>query len=174
VAASLPRQAVLVGHGVGALVVAYAMGRYPAKAAVLAGPVLDGWPALRAALRTNLFGTLPAVFGGRLRLSRRQLFSASMPAEEADAYLARIRCHPRRELVSHAPAPRPVGNPPVLVVGSPDDRVVPRKSLDRTAARYGGAPLLFPGMAHDLMLDAGWAEPIEAILDWLAKELPPR
>ena len=44
-------------------------------------------------------------------------------------------------------------------------------ALDRTAARYGGAPLLFPGMGHDLMLDARWAEPIDAILDWLEKEL---
>jgi hypothetical protein len=59
----------------------------------------------------------------------------------------------------------------VLVAGSPDDRIVSRKSLDRTAAEYGGAPLLFPGMGHDLMLDAGWAEPIDAILDWLAKQL---
>jgi pimeloyl-ACP methyl ester carboxylesterase len=173
VAASLPRQAVLVGHGVGALVVARALGRYPAKAAVLAAPVLDGWVTLGAALRANPFGTLPALAGGRLRLNRRQLFSADLPAEEADAYLDRIvRQRPRRELITHGPAPRPVGDPPVLVVGSPDDRVVPRTSLDRTAARYGGAPLLFPGMGHDLMLDATWSEPIEAILDWLTKELP--
>ena len=65
----------------------------------------------------------------------------------------------------------PVGNPPVLIAGSPDDRVVPRSSLDRTATRYGGAPLLFPGMGHDLMLDASWVEPLDAILDWLTKEL---
>jgi pimeloyl-ACP methyl ester carboxylesterase len=74
-------------------------------------------------------------------------------------------------LITHRALPKPVGAPPVLVVGSPDDRVVPRSSLDRTAARYGGAPLLFPGMGHDLMLDAGWREPIDAILDWLTKEL---
>jgi len=171
-AASLPRQTVLVGHGAGALVVAHALARYPAKAAVLASPVLDGWASLGAALRANPVGTLPAMLGGRLRLSRRQLFSAALPAEQADEYLGRIdRVRPRRELVTHGPAATPVGGPPVLVVGSPDDRVVPRKSLDRTAARYGGAPLLFPGMAHDLMLDAGWAEPIEAIIDWLDKEL---
>jgi hypothetical protein len=60
------------------------------------------------------------------------------------------------------------------VTGSPDDRVVPRASLDRTGVRYGGAPLLFPGMGHDLMLDEGWADPIEAILDWLDKQLPAR
>jgi hypothetical protein len=42
-------------------------------------------------------------------------------------------------------------------------------SLNRVAAGYGGAPLLFPGMGHDMMLDAGWAEPIDAIIDWLSK-----
>jgi pimeloyl-ACP methyl ester carboxylesterase len=170
-AAALPRQAVLVGHGAGALVVAHAMGRYPAKAAVLTSPVLDGWTTLWSALRVNPFGTLPALVGGRLRLNRRQLF-ARLPVEQAQEYLERIeRVRPRRELVTHAPAPRPVGDPPVLVAGSPDDRVVPRSSLDRTAARYGGAPLLFPGLGHDLMLDEGWAEPIDAVLDWLDKQL---
>ncbi|GID32105.1 alpha/beta hydrolase [Paractinoplanes brasiliensis] len=171
VAASLPRQTVLVGHGTGALVVAYAMGRYPARAAVLAAPVMDGRPTLWAALRTNPFGTLPAIFGGRLRLNRKQLFSPGLPDERAREILDRLDARPRRELVTHKPAPDPAGDPPVLVVGSPDDRVVPRKSLDRTATRYGGAPLLFPGMGHDLLLDVAWAEPIEAILDWLTKEL---
>jgi len=174
VAASLPRQAVLVGHGAGALIVARALARYPARAAVLVAPVLDGWTVLGAALRTNFFGTLPAVFGHRLRLSRRQLFSAALPKSEADAYRRRLRpagATAQWELVTHGPVPRPVGSPQALVVGSPDDRVVPRASLDRTAARYGGAPLLFPGMGHDLMLDANWVEPIDAILDWLTKEL---
>jgi pimeloyl-ACP methyl ester carboxylesterase len=174
VAASLPRQTVLVGHGAGALIVAQALGRYPARAAVLAAPVLDGWATFRAALKANFFGTVPAVFGGRLRLSRRQLFSPELPVEKAEAYrklLTPANAKSQRELVTHQPLPTPVGNPPVLVVGSPDDRVVPRSSLDRTAARYGRAPLLFPGMGHDLMLDAGRAEPIDAILDWLTKEL---
>jgi pimeloyl-ACP methyl ester carboxylesterase len=174
VAAALPRQAVLVGHGAGALVVAQALGRYPARAAVLAAPVLDGWATLGAALRANPFGTLPAVFGGQLRLSRRQLFSSALGADEAAAYLARLGragAKPQFQLVTHGALRKPVGRPPMLVVGSPDDRVVPRSSLDRTAGRYGAAPLLFPGMGHDLMLDAKWAEPIDAILDWLAKEL---
>nr|WP_296073493.1 alpha/beta hydrolase [uncultured Actinoplanes sp.] len=115
-AASLPRQAVLIGHGTGAIVVAHALERYPARAAVLAAPARSRW------------------------------------------------------LPSRGELPRPVGNPPVLVVGSPDDRVVPRKSLDGVAARFGGAPLLFPGMSHDLMRDVSWSEPIDAILDWLTKE----
>jgi len=174
VAAALPRQTVLLGHGAGALIVARALARYPARAAVLVAPVLDGWAALGAALRANPLGTVPAVFGAALRLSRRQLFSAGLPAAEADAYRERLRpagAKAQWQLVTHGPVARPVGNPPVLIAGSPDDRVVPRRSLDRAAARYGGAPLLFPGMGHDLMLDANWAEPIDAILDWLTKEL---
>jgi alpha-beta hydrolase superfamily lysophospholipase len=170
VAASLPRQAVLVGHGTGVLVVARALGRYPARAAVLAAPVLDGLRALGAAVRANPFGTLP----GRLRPRRRQLFSAGVPDAAADAYLGRLRrtdVRAQAELVRHAPLPAPVGRPPVLVLGSPDDRVVPRSALDRAAGRYGTAPLLFPGMGHDLMLEPNWIEPIDAMLDWLGKEL---
>ncbi|WP_229073800.1 alpha/beta hydrolase [Actinoplanes sp. DH11] len=170
VAASLPRRTVLLGHGVGALVVARALGRYPARAAVLVAPVLDGWAALGSAVRANPSGTLPALFGGRLRLSARQLFAGAAPEGVLDRLGAGSR--PRPELLTRAALPRPVGAPPVLVAGSPDDRVVRRPALDRAAARYGGAPLLFPGMGHDLMLETGWTEPIDAILDWLAKELP--
>ncbi|MEV6301027.1 alpha/beta fold hydrolase [Actinoplanes sp. NPDC051861] len=169
-AASLPRQTVLIGHGVGALVVSRALSRYPARAAVLVAPVLDGWAALGAALRSNPFGTLPAVFGGRLRLSARQMFGPSLPVEEAAAYLERVDARPRAELLGRAAPPAPVGAPPTLVAGSPDDRIVRRGALDKAAAHYGGAPLLFPGMGHDLMLDTGWVEPIDAILDWLGKE----
>src|SRR4051794_18760010 len=87
VAAALPRRAGLVGHGAGALVVQRAPARYPARAAVLAAPVLDGWAPLAAAVRTNPLGTLPAVVGGRLRLNRRQLFGPDLPADRATEYL---------------------------------------------------------------------------------------
>jgi pimeloyl-ACP methyl ester carboxylesterase len=174
VAAGLPRQTVLVGHGAGALVVSHALARYPARAAVLVAPVPAGWSALGAALRANPFGTLPALVGAAPRLSRKQLFGAELPAATAEEYRARLVRTPaavyRQVLFANPPA-APVGDPPTLVVGSPDDRVVPRAALDRTAGRFGGAPLLFPGMAHDLMLDTNWREPIDAILDWLTKEL---
>jgi pimeloyl-ACP methyl ester carboxylesterase len=156
-AAALPRQTVLVGHGVGAMIVAAALGRYPARAAVLVCPALDRGAIIGTGLRVNAAGTLPAVFGGRLTMSGRQL---AQPGNAVPHKIPRL-----------TDRPRPVGDPPMLVVGSPDDRVVPRKSLDRAAAHYGGAPLLFPGMGHDLMVGEGWAEPIDAILDWLGKEL---
>jgi pimeloyl-ACP methyl ester carboxylesterase len=173
-AAGLPRQAVLVGHGAGALVVAHALARYPARAGVLVAPVCGGWRVLATALRRNPLGTLPAAFGGRPRLGHRQLFSRELPEATARAHAARRgRASARAQwqlLTGRSPEPA-VGDPPLLVVGSPDDRVVPVPALTRVAARYGGAPLLFPGMGHDLMLDARWREPIDAILDWLGGRL---
>ncbi|GAB3941618.1 hypothetical protein GCM10027614_27270 [Micromonospora vulcania] len=163
----------LVGHGAGALVVAHALARYPARAAVLVAPVFGGWGVLGTALRRNPAGTLPAAFGGPLRLSRAQLFSRELPDAQARQYVGRLGRAGRRAQWSllGGPAVEPaVGAPPVLVLGSPDDRVVPASALTRVARRYGSAPLLFPGMGHDLMLDARWSEPIDAILDWLEKE----
>lgn len=173
VAARLPRQCVLIGHGVGALAVGYALARYPARAGVLVAPVFGGLGVAANALWRNPAGTLPAVFGGRLRLRRGQLFGGELGTVQAREYGARVTGAdaPRiwwQLLVERATEP-PVGDAPVLVVGSPDDRIVPRRSLERVARRYGGAPLLFPGMGHDLMLDARWQEPIDAILDWLEK-----
>ncbi|MEH1057775.1 alpha/beta fold hydrolase [Micromonospora sp. CPCC 206171] len=173
VAAGLPRQAVLVGHGAGALVVTHALARYPARAAVLAAPVLGGWSTAGVALRRNPVGTLPALFGAGLRLHRRQLFSGELPEADARRHVARLGRAGRRaqwQLLAGREAEPAVGRPPVLVLGSPDDRVVPPAALTRAARRYGSAPLLFPGMGHDLMLDARWREPIDAILDWLVKD----
>ena len=138
----------LIGHGAGALVVAQAMARYPAKAGVLISPI----------------------FGRQLR--RRGLFSSEVPPEVAKGYVARLDKVPfgaRWELLRRQEPEAPVGDPPVLVVGSPDDKMVSDKALEVVARRYSGAPLLFPGMGHDLMLDARWTEPIDAILDWLQK-----
>ncbi len=176
VAASLPRQAVLVGHGAGALVVAQAMARYPARAGVLVAPVLGGLRMSAAVAVRSPLATVPALFGGALRPRRAELFGRELPDAAAREYAHRLGRASRLaqwQLMVARPPERPVGHPPVLVMGSPDDRLVPQAALTRAASWYGGAPLLFPGMGHDLMLDTRWVEPIDAILDWLEKNPTP-
>lgn len=170
VAASLPRRAVLVGHGVGGLVVAQAVARYPAQAGVLVAPVARGWRTLGSALLRHPFGVLPGLFGGTVGLRRGQLFSRTLGASVAQQYRARLdRSAPRVQwqLLLRRKLESPAANTPMLVVGSPHDRLVSQRALQKVAAQYGAEPLLFPGMGHDLMLDTRWAEPIDAILDWL-------
>ncbi|MGH8880347.1 MAG: alpha/beta hydrolase, partial [Stackebrandtia sp.] len=55
----------------------------------------------------------------------------------------------------------------VLVAGGPDDRKTSAKVLETAARAYEVTPLLFPGIGHDFMNDAGWQAPLDAILDWL-------
>jgi pimeloyl-ACP methyl ester carboxylesterase len=172
VAVTLSHQAVLVGHGAGALVVAQALARYPARAGVLVAPVFGGFGTALSMAARRPFAVLPALFGGRVRVGRRQLFSRELPTAVGQRYASRLgRASSRAQwqlVRSHVPE-NPVGDPPVLVVGSPDDRLVSQSELARVAKRYGGAPLLFPGMGHDLMLEPRWREPVDAILDWLEK-----
>ncbi|MBT8225998.1 MAG: alpha/beta fold hydrolase [Dactylosporangium sp.] len=172
IAAGLPRQAVLVGHGAGALVVAMALSRYPARAGVLVSPVFGGFGTALSLLRRNPVGAFPGLFGGTVRLGPRQLFSRALSTASAREYADRLAGPSRRAqraLVRRQEPERPVGDPPVLVLGSPDDRMVARTALEQVAERYGIAPLLFPGMGHDLVLDARWREPADAICDWLLK-----
>ena len=77
------------------------------------------------------------------------------------------------QLLMHRPARPPLGSPPMLVLASPDDRLVPVRGVRSTAARYGAEMVEYPGMGHDLMLDARWREPLDAMLRWLGKVAAP-
>ena len=61
---------------------------------------------------------------------------------------------------------------PVLVAGTPQDRLVRVADVRRTAHDLGVEPVWFPGMGHDLMLDDGWDRVLETVLAF-ADALPP-
>ncbi len=172
-AAAIPRPAVLVGHSMGGLVVQRALARYAAPAAVLVAPV-PAHPAvasLAAIARRHPLDALRIVGGGSLPLRLEYLFH-ELDAEEAQRQADRCGGESavvQYQLLMHRPSGRPLGSPPVLVLATPDDRLVPIRGVRSTAARYGARVEEFPGMGHDLMLDARWREPLAALLDWLPK-----
>jgi pimeloyl-ACP methyl ester carboxylesterase len=170
-AAGLPRPPVLVGHSMGGLVVQRALARYAARAAVLVAPV-PRHPAVASLLaiaRRHPLDALRIVAGGSLPLRPEYLVHE---LDDADARRVADRCGPESavvqyQLLLHRPAGPPLGSPPVLVLATPDDRLVPVRGVRATAARYGARIEEFPGMGHDLMLDARWREPLTTMLDWL-------
>jgi pimeloyl-ACP methyl ester carboxylesterase len=172
-AAALPGPAVLVGHSMGGLVVQQALARYAARAAVLVAPV-PAHPAvasLAAIARRHPLDALRIVGGGSLPLRPDYLFHE---LDEPQARAHADRCGGESavvqyQLLLHRPARPPLGSPPVLVLASPDDRLVPVRGVRSTAARYGAEIVEFPGMGHDLMLDARWREPLDTMLTWLDK-----
>ncbi|UOY02220.1 alpha/beta hydrolase [Blastococcus sp. PRF04-17] len=175
-ALALPRPAVLVGHSMGGLVVQQALARYAARAAVLVAPV-PAHPAvasLVAIARRHPADALRIVAGGSLPLRPDYLFHE---LEHAEAQAHSGRCHGESALVQyqllmHRPPRPPLGSPPVLVLATPDDRLVPIGGIRATARRYRAEVVEFPGMGHDLMLDARWREPLAAMLRWLGKRFP--
>ena len=173
----LPGVPVLVGHAMGSLVVQHVLDRYPARAAVLVTPVPPdhGLDVVAHLAVHNPAGLARALAGRTLRFRGRDLFSAELPEATAAAHVARLgEESPLAQLQLALPRrPRPT-MAPVLVLGTPDDEVIPRSAVARTAHHYATTPHWFPGMGHDLMLDARWRQPLDVLLDWVDATVPPR
>jgi pimeloyl-ACP methyl ester carboxylesterase len=175
-AASLPAQPVIVGHSLGGLVVQKAIARYPARAAVLVAPIpaRPGVGTLASITRRHPEDAAKIMLGGSLPMRPQYLFNRLGP-EEAKAYADRCGDESpaaQFQVLLHLPAGPPKGGAPVLVLGAPDDALVPIPDVRDTARRIGAELIEFPGVGHDLMLDGGWQEPAEAMLDWIAAAVP--
>lgn len=176
-AVSLPAPPVLVGHSMGGLIVQLVLERYPAPAGVLLAPapLHSGLRALAAIAKDRPTHALRAILGGSLPMTADALYEGLEPAT-AQAYADRCgRESPlaQYDVVLTSRRLGPVRSP-VLVVGTPDDRYVPLADVTRTAAAFGAEPLLFPGLGHDLMLDAGQDRVLGAVLDWVDATVPSR
>lgn len=70
------------------------------------------------------------------------------------------------ELISRQPE-MAVSPTPLLVLGAEGDRLTPPRTIEATARAYGAPVQIFPGMAHDMMLEPRWEAVAERILAWL-------
>ncbi len=64
------------------------------------------------------------------------------------------------------PRPKRV-SAPLLVLGGGCDRTIPPREVRATARAYGVEAEIFPGMAHNMMLDPGWESVTGRIDSWL-------
>jgi pimeloyl-ACP methyl ester carboxylesterase len=56
---------------------------------------------------------------------------------------------------------------PLLVIGAADDMVIPQKGIQASARVYGTTAVIFPNMAHDVMLEGNWQAVADCILEFL-------
>ena len=71
------------------------------------------------------------------------------------------------QVLLHRPPDRPRGHPPTLVIGSPDDALIPIGDVRDTARRLSAELFEFPGPGHDLMLDGSRDQVGAAVLEWI-------
>jgi pimeloyl-ACP methyl ester carboxylesterase len=179
VAEQLPAAPVLVGHSNGGAVVQKYLETHSAPAAVLMASVPPAGAlatALRMARRHPLqfakanltFSLYPIV--STPELAREAFFSPSMPDEQVRTYCAKMRDESFLGfldiLALNLPRPQRV-KAPVLVMGAANDTVFRPHQVEATARAYHTQAVIFPNMAHGMMLEAGWQSVADRIIAWL-------
>ena len=177
VASSLPSPPVLIGHSMGGAIVQLVLEQYPAPAGVLLAPapLHSGARAMVAIGKDRPTHVLRALAGGSLPMTADALFCGLDPVT-AERYAD--RCGRESPLAQYdiAFGRRTLGpvRAPVLVIGTPDDKMVPVADVRRTAREHGAVPVWFPGIGHDLMLDRGQERVLETVLEWVGRAVPSR
>jgi len=55
-------------------------------------------------------------------------------------------------------------------MGATNDRLISPSEVEATARTYHTQAEMFPDMAHDMMLEAGWQMVADRILGWLSMQ----
>ncbi|WP_156687418.1 alpha/beta hydrolase [Mycobacterium sp. Marseille-P9652] len=187
VADSLGEKPVVIGHSMGGCVVQKYLESHHAPGAVLLASVPPSGIALFLLRRLRrhpwLFTRELAKtrslqgIGGTPELCREAFFSGAAREGEVARFTARL-CeeyvgrHVVDMLVLNRPRPHLV-SAPVLVLGAEQDTCFSVDEVHETARAYRTRAEIFPGMAHDMMLEPGWAVVAERIHGWLESRCPP-
>jgi pimeloyl-ACP methyl ester carboxylesterase len=174
----LPSHPVLIGHSMGGAVVQKYLERHAAPAGVLlasvppAGVLATTLRITRrhptAFLKANLTLSLYPLIATPA-LAQEHFFSPTMPNDQLMSYVRRLQdesyCAFLDMLALNLPRPRRVTTP-ILVLGAANDTIFHPPEVEATARAYGTNATIFPNMAHDMMLEAGWRDVADHMLGW--------
>ncbi len=179
VIATLGTPPVLIAHSLGG----YVLQKFFEEHSMPAGVLLASLPTsgilgmLLRMFKRHPVSTLKALllfnpwyFVSTPALAKDYLFSEDIPDEKFREYYSHIQPELFRVALEAAflnlPHPRKVTTP-LLLLSAADDRVFTVSEQQRTAKAYGTETVLYPNMAHDMMLERGWQSVADRILDWL-------
>ena len=176
---SMSTPPVLVAHSMGGYVVQKYLEGHSAPAGVLLAsiPTSGIIGMLLRMLRRDPVSTLKALlllnpwyFVSTPALAKDYLFSDDYPNDKFLEYYPYIQPESFRLALEAAlfKLPRPgKGSTPLLVLGAGDDRVFTVSEQQKTARAYKTEAIIYPKMAHDMMLEQGWVTVADQILNWL-------
>ncbi|MCP5097483.1 MAG: alpha/beta hydrolase [Chloroflexi bacterium] len=178
IANQLPQRPIVIGHSLGGFITQKYLETYHAPAGILMasappkGVFRTSISYLRrhplAFLKTNVTLNLGPIIGTPA-LAREMLFSPDMPESNFSEYFAQLQDESYLAYLDmmflNLPKPARVKTP-ILVLGAEHDRVFTMKEVEETAVAYQTTPHFFP-MAHDMMLEKGWQQVADKIINWL-------
>jgi pimeloyl-ACP methyl ester carboxylesterase len=179
VANSLSTHPVLISHSMGGYVVQKYLEMHNAPACVLLASIstVGIIGMLLRMLRRHPVSTLKALlllnpwyFVSTPALAKDYLFSDDFPDDKFLEYYPKIQPESFRMALEAAflKLPRPGKiKTPLLVLGAENDRVFTISEHRKTAMAYKTQAILYPSMAHDMMLERGWKAVADRILSWL-------
>ncbi len=178
-----PRPVVVAGHSMGGFTVQKLMERRPrnlAGAALFAAAPPQGViGVVLHLLQTRPLDLLRAVGGLDLyhlvrepRFAHALFYSTELDARTVEQYWQPLQNESFRAFLDMIALdlPRPARADPALpkwVIGGELDRIFPPDIVHGTAKAYGVKARLYPGMAHNLMLDVGWEKVADDFSAWV-------
>jgi alpha-beta hydrolase superfamily lysophospholipase len=106
-------------------------------------------------------------------LAQDAFFSPQLPAPELARHFARLQSESIRiefdAMLLNLPRPQHI-KAPMLVLAAENDQVFTVAEEEKTAEAYGATAVVFPNMAHDMMLEPGWQKVADHILNWLSEQ----
>ena len=176
---SLGTTPMLIGHSMGGYIVQKYLESHSAPAGVLLAsvPVTGIMGMLFRMSRRHPASTLKALlllnswyFVSTPALAKDYFFSDHYPEDRFLEYYASIQTESFRfgldATILNLPRPRKI-RIPLLVLGAEQDRVFTVSEQRKTARAYHTEVILYPDMAHDMMLEAGWKTVADQVLSWL-------
>jgi non-heme chloroperoxidase len=183
VAASLPSPPVLIGHSMGAAIVERLLAAGPVRAAALLapvppaglGPVAHRLAAYQPEYLVNLHRLdAPHLSGDVLAALRPLYFSDDVAPEVLAQSVLHLTIESPRAIFDLALPQhrvRPPAAPRPLVLGAAGDRIANPSDVRATASFYETTATIVPGLAHMMMLERGWENVAQPLLDWLEKDV---
>lgn len=176
----LGTEPVLIGHSMGGLIVQRYLEVHRAPAAVLLASVPPRGVmrfVMRVARRHPVtFLKYLATQNPRMAVATPELttdlfFSSDLPGDKLDRYFRKIGTESARAALEMMALRFPwagrVRGTPMLVLGAANDMVFSTGEVKATARAYGVEAKIFHDMAHDMMLEAGWQDVADVIIEWL-------
>ena len=178
--ATIDGDPIVVGHSMGGFVVQKYLERATAPGAVLMASV-PPQGLLSASLqlafsKPGLFADVNSMMHhSRVSLDALQkvLFAAPIPMDKLRSYYRQMQPESQRAMWDmtffNLPQLRRERCPPMLVLGAECDVLVPAAQAEQAARHYGTEAVIFPGLGHVMMLDAGWQAVADHIIAWMRR-----